>query len=88
MNRTPHSLILGLAMTGLLAGTAARAQASSSTSTGSVLQAGLPLADTATADTHSCKGKNTCKGKGGCSSGDNGCKGKNTCKGKGGCKTS
>ena len=32
-------------------------------------------------------GKNECKGKGGCKSGDNGCKGKNSCKGKGGCKT-
>ena len=34
---------------------------------------------------HSCAGKNTCKGKGGCKTGDNGCAGKNTCKGKGGC---
>jgi len=38
--------------------------------------------------THDCKGKNTCKGTGGCSTGDQGCKGKNTCSGKGGCKTS
>ena len=36
---------------------------------------------------HSCKGKNDCKGTGGCSTGDQGCKGKNTCKGKGGCAT-
>ena len=34
---------------------------------------------------HGCAGKNTCKGKGGCKSGDNGCGGKNSCKGKGGC---
>ena len=36
---------------------------------------------------HDCKGKNLCKGQGGCKSGDNGCKGKNDCKGKGGCNT-
>ena len=36
---------------------------------------------------HACKGQNSCKGKGGCSSGDNGCKGKNSCQGKGGCAT-
>ena len=34
---------------------------------------------------HGCKGKNECKGQGGCKTGDNGCKGKNSCKGKGGC---
>lgn len=34
---------------------------------------------------HLCTGKNTCKGKGGCKTGDQGCRGKNTCKGKGGC---
>jgi hypothetical protein len=38
-----------------------------------------------TVDTHGCKGQNACKGKGGCSAGDNGCAGKNSCKGKGGC---
>lgn len=36
---------------------------------------------------HVCKGFNSCKGKGGCSSGDAGCAGKNSCKGKGGCAT-
>ena len=34
---------------------------------------------------HDCAGKNTCKGQGGCKTGDNGCSGKNSCKGKGGC---
>jgi hypothetical protein len=29
---------------------------------------------------------NSCKGQGGCKTGDMGCKGKNDCKGKGGCK--
>ena len=37
------------------------------------------------AEKHICKGHNSCKGKGGCKSGDNGCAGKNSCKGKGGC---
>ncbi len=36
-------------------------------------------------ETHDCAGKNSCKGKGGCKTGDNGCAGKNSCKGKGGC---
>ena len=34
---------------------------------------------------HVCKGANTCKGQGGCKTGDAGCAGKNSCKGKGGC---
>ena len=38
---------------------------------------------------HECKGKNACKGQGGCGvEGQNDCKGKNPCKGKGGCKVS
>src|SRR5271154_3191223 len=38
-------------------------------------------------DKHDCKTLNSCKGKGGCKTGDNGCKMKNSCKGKGGCAT-
>jgi hypothetical protein len=38
-------------------------------------------------DKHDCKGLDSCKGKGGCKTGDNGCKMKNSCKGKGGCAT-
>ncbi|HVT05310.1 MAG TPA: hypothetical protein VHL58_18250 [Thermoanaerobaculia bacterium] len=37
------------------------------------------------ADKHVCKGLNSCKGKGGCKTGDKGCAAKNSCKGKGGC---
>jgi hypothetical protein len=48
-------------------------------------EAGTPAASAA-ADKHDCKGLNSCKGKGGCHSSDNGCVGKNSCKGKGGCK--
>ena len=39
-------------------------------------------------DKHICKGHNSCKGKGGCKTGDGGCAGKNSCKGQGGCKGS
>jgi hypothetical protein len=36
---------------------------------------------------HICKGRNECKGQGGCKAGDGGCAAKNSCKGKGGCAT-
>jgi hypothetical protein len=36
---------------------------------------------------HACATHNSCKGMGGCKTGDNGCAGKNSCKGKGGCAT-
>ena len=39
-------------------------------------------------DKHVCKAHNSCKGTGGCKTGDAGCAGKNSCKGKGGCATS
>ena len=86
MNRTSKALIVGVALTGLLAGASNRAQAATGTTTPSFAKAGLQIAADDT-DTHSCKGQNTCKGKGGCKTGDNGCKGKNSCKGKGGCKS-
>jgi hypothetical protein len=38
-------------------------------------------------DKHACATLNSCKGQGGCSTGDQGCAGKNSCKGKGGCAT-
>ena len=44
-------------------------------------------AKSAVKDVHACAGKNSCKGNGGCKTGDNGCKAKNSCKGKGGCAT-
>ena len=50
----------------------------------STAEAGV-LAEKEKGETHDCAGKNSCKGKGGCKSGDGGCAGKNTCKGKGGC---
>jgi hypothetical protein len=67
-------------MAGLLAGTLGTTGCSTSSD-----QSGVSSSATAT-DKHDCKGQNSCKGKGGCNTGDMGCKGKNSCKGKGGCK--
>ena len=90
MKSSRNSLVLTAAFTGLLAGTAARAVAAPADSSNHAA-AGVAgqLADTAAAkvEKHACKGKNSCKGNGGCAAGDNGCAGKNSCKGKGGCAT-
>src|SRR5207253_905004 len=88
-------MIAAAAMSGLLAGSAARSlaavaavPATKSDKKVSVDKAGVKaLADTADKGKHDCKGKNDCKGQGGCKTGDAGCKGKNSCKGKGGCAT-
>lgn len=79
MNRTARTLIISAAMTGLVAGSVL-------TMTGCSDNSGKPVASDAGSNKHDCKGLNSCKGKGGCTTGDMGCKGKNTCKGKGGCK--
>jgi hypothetical protein len=86
MKISKPSLVLTAAFTGLLGGTLARAATSANTSSSAI----SPIAGQAADDKvekHACKGLNSCKGKGGCSSSDNGCKGKNSCKGKGGCAT-
>jgi hypothetical protein len=87
MKVSKNSLVLTAAFTGLLSGTVARAATLSNTSATSGISsiAGQAAADKV--EKHACKGLNSCKGKGGCSSSDNGCKGKNSCKGKGGCAT-
>jgi hypothetical protein len=90
MNNTVKALILSAAVSGILSGTALRAQTVNGNSGAKQLisaKAGLTSYNADDKDKHSCKGKNDCKGKGGCKSGDNGCKGQNTCKGKGGCAT-
>ncbi len=81
-------MLATVALTGLMAGSAARVHASTTNGVpnGISTSAGQ-LADDSDAGKHDCKGKNSCKGQGGCKTGDAGCKGKNTCKGKGGCKT-
>ena len=87
---TSRTMLATVALTGLLAGSAARAQASTATTPTGATQfstAKGQLADDSDKGKHDCKGKNSCKGQGGCKTGDAGCKGQNTCKGKGGCKT-
>jgi hypothetical protein len=95
MKVSKSSLVLTAAFTGLLGGTVARAATVANTGRSgaeltSASSAISPIAGQAADDKvekHACKGLNSCKGKGGCSSSDNGCKGKNSCKGKGGCAT-
>jgi hypothetical protein len=95
MKVSKSSLVLTAAFTGLLGGTVARAATVANSSRSGVeltsaSSAISPIAGQAADDKvekHACKGLNSCKGKGGCKSSDNGCKGKNSCKGKGGCAT-
>jgi hypothetical protein len=83
---TSKTLLAGAALAGLMSGgfVAQLHAASVTTPVKSNVTAAGVLADEKK-DVHDCAGKNTCKGKGGCKTGDNGCKGKNSCKGKGGC---
>jgi hypothetical protein len=87
--QTTKTMLATVALTGLMAGSAARLQASTNgnPAPGTSISNGLLADDSSTTGQHSCAGKNSCKGQGGCKTGDAGCKGKNTCKGKGGCKT-
>jgi len=90
MKNQLNTLLLTAALAGLVGGTtiAAHAQNAARSHTTKFAKAGLRYAGfDQTPAKHSCKGKNDCKGQGGCSTGDNGCKGKNSCKGKGGCAT-
>jgi hypothetical protein len=80
MSRTARTIVISAAMAGLLAGAMTNTGCSSSKD-----ESGAAAPGAAT-DKHDCKGLNSCKGKGGCQTGDQGCKGKNSCKGKGGCK--
>jgi hypothetical protein len=85
MRVSKSSLVLTAAFTGLVGGTAARAATQANTGAAIATIAGQAAAGPV--EKHACKGLNSCKGKGGCKSSDNGCKGKNSCKGKGGCAT-
>jgi hypothetical protein len=80
-------LVLGGALSGLVAGTSI-AQTTPLTSNNG-MSAATPVASSTkkVVDKHACKGLNSCKGHGNCKSGDKGCAGKNSCKGKGGCAT-
>jgi hypothetical protein len=83
------TLLAGVALAGLMSGSAGRLHAASGSGQTQVNSpTGMgQLADDSNKGKHDCKGKNACKGQGGCQTGDNGCKGKNSCKGKGGCST-
>jgi hypothetical protein len=80
---TKKAIVAGAAIAGLMSGSFA-ATTHAAVSTG---KPGVSLQMGKKADKHACQGQNSCKGKGGCKTGDNGCKGKNSCKGKGGCAT-
>jgi hypothetical protein len=77
------SIVLTAAVSGLLLGAATLTSCSKAAST----SAPTGNATQAAADKHACKSLNSCQGKGGCRSGNNGCAGKNSCQGKGGCAT-
>jgi hypothetical protein len=81
-------LLAAAAFSGMVTGAASAAALPGHSSIAKVTTAGVKARnmDDST-DKHDCKGQNSCNGKGGCKSGDQGCKGKNSCKGKGGCKT-
>jgi len=83
MNKSTRLLITAAALSGLYSG-ALVSKTFASTSSKAGIQVNENGKDKAK---HDCKGKNACKGQGGCGSSDNGCKGKNSCKGQGGCKT-
>jgi hypothetical protein len=97
LSSTAVALLGAAAISGLLAGTASASsdlassklllKTSARVRTAVADNARGAAADAAATDKHDCKGHNSCKGKGGCKSGDNNCKGKNSCKGKGGCNT-
>jgi hypothetical protein len=89
MKNQLNALLLTAALSGLIGGTSVAAQAAthgSKVNTVKAAKSGLRYTAQDTSK-HSCKGKNDCKGTGGCKTSDNGCKGKNSCKGKGGCAT-
>jgi len=81
MKTLNHKAILaGAAIAGLMTGTAARLHAAQPNTFGAQFTQVGAIADDSS-------GKHSCKGQGGCKSGNNGCKGENSCKGKGGCAT-
>jgi hypothetical protein len=83
--KTTKALLAGAALAGILTGGFVAKAAVTMTGQGKTGASAGVLADKAKGETHDCAGKNSCKGKGGCKSGDNGCQLKNSCKGKGGC---
>ncbi len=87
MKNSTKALVVGAAMAGLFSGSAAVAASTSSARSADPGTSVMADKKDEVAKPHSCKGKNECKGQGGCKTGEGGCKGKNSCKGKGGCST-
>jgi len=95
MKVSKNSLILTAAFAGLLGGTVARAAAPVSQDTAQSKKSDAKV------EKHSCAGKNTCTGQGGCATdgskknmaaaakvtAKHSCAGKNACAGQGGCAT-
>ncbi|MGB8167885.1 MAG: hypothetical protein WCF18_10370 [Chthoniobacteraceae bacterium] len=85
---TTKTLLAGAAIAGIVSGgflTPAKAVTNGGLVKFDSTQATAGVLADEKGETHDCAGKNSCKGKGGCKTGDKGCAGKNTCKGKGGC---
>jgi hypothetical protein len=94
MSTSMKALLAGAALAGLMTGASAKLNAQTLGQNNAGIRAvsmqddgGTNKKDKDKTEKHACKGQNSCKGKGGCKSSDNGCKGKNDCKGKGGCAT-
>jgi hypothetical protein len=81
-----RALLMSAALSGFVAGTSCFAAQTPGNQQKTTTNSGKK-ADKNAIEKHLCKGQNSCKGKGGCKTGDNGCKGKNSCKGRGGCAT-
>jgi hypothetical protein len=86
MTKSMRALLMGAALSGFVAGTTIGA-AAQDTGTGDKTAKEGKKASKSKVEKHACKCQNSCKGKGGCKSSDNGCKGINSCQGKGGCRT-
>jgi hypothetical protein len=82
---TNKTLLAGAAIAGILTNGVISTASAASVSQSSKVSFSAGTMVEKKGETHECKGHNSCKGKGGCKSGDNGCAGKNSCKGKGGC---
>jgi hypothetical protein len=79
MDRRHFTKAMGAVVAGMAAGTRVFAE-----------EKKTPATAEGAKDLHVCKGRNDCKGKGGCASdaAKHSCKGKNNCKGLGGCAAS
>ncbi|HEV1994690.1 MAG TPA: hypothetical protein VGR03_10195 [Candidatus Acidoferrum sp.] len=82
MTKSMRALLVGAALTGFVAGSTA-AMARTGDEKAPKSDSGKKATKKKKVEIHSCAGKNSCKGKGGCGT----TKGKNDCKGKGGCST-